>query len=241
MTKIKNEPVKIVLSGNNLPWIEGAKYLGNTVTNDINGLQSDVKFKRAKYIEKNCAILQEFGFIQPKLLCKVNSIYNSSFPVSVLWDFSCKNFKMMVNSWTISVRHMWKLPYNTHRFFIEPLGGVHLKIMFYCRFIKFLQSILKTDKKACIYLLYKIIKDQRTITGKNANLILKETNEKDILNVNINQLKRNHRFCDTPENSSWKIHLVKELSDMKLNMLSVEFDDNTKLTVEKIDDFVTTS
>jgi len=38
---MKNEPVKIFLSGNDLPWIDSAKYLGNTVTNKINGLQDD--------------------------------------------------------------------------------------------------------------------------------------------------------------------------------------------------------
>ena len=243
-TKLTNEPVKIVLSGNDLPWIEGAKYLGNTVTNAINGLQSDIKIKRAKYIEKNCEILQEFGFIHPDLQCKINSIYNSSFSGSVLWDFSSKNFKMMVNSWSISVRHMWNLPFNTHRFFIEPLEGIHSKTMFYCRFIKFLQSILKTDKKACIFMLYKILKDERTITGRNANLILKETNEDNILNVNVNLFKRNHRFYDLPDNSDWKINLVKELTNLKSNLLAVEFDDNSNLTTDEIDDmiiFVTTS
>ena len=144
-TKLKNEPTNIVLSGNNLPWIEGAKYLGNTVTNIINGLQ--IRVKRARYIGKNCELLQEFHFIHPSLLCKINSIYNSSFPGSMLWDFSSRNFNMMVNSWSISVRHMWRLPCNTHRYFIEPLGGCHAKTMIYCRFVKFIQSILKSDKK----------------------------------------------------------------------------------------------
>ena len=76
--------MKIVLSGNDLPWIDGAKYLGNTVTNKINGLQDDKKYKRAQYIEKNCELIQEFHFIHPEVLCKINSIYNSSFPGSVV-------------------------------------------------------------------------------------------------------------------------------------------------------------
>ena len=94
-SSIKNEPVNLVLSGNDLPWIDGAKYLGNMVTNKINGLQVDIKSKRARYIEKNCELLQEFPFIHPEVMCKINAIYNSSFPGSVLWYFTSKNFKMI--------------------------------------------------------------------------------------------------------------------------------------------------
>ena len=44
----------------------------------------------------------------------------------------------------------------------------------------YIQSIPKSKKNAATYLLTKIVSDQRTITGKNVNKILKETNEKDI-------------------------------------------------------------
>ena len=123
------EPEKIVLSGNSLPWIEGAKYLGNYVTNQINGLQKDIMQKRSKYIEKNTELLQQFNHVHPELLCKINNIYNTSFTGSVLWDFNSRNFTMMVNSWSVSVRYMWNLSYKTHRYFIEPLGGIHMKNM----------------------------------------------------------------------------------------------------------------
>ena len=145
---------------------------------------------------------------------------------------------MIVNSWSISVRHMWQLPYNTHRFFIEPLGGCHAKTMIYCRFVKFIQSILKTDKKAVIYLLFKVIDDQRTITGKNANLILKETNETNIFDININKMKRSMKFMEQPEDSNWKINLIKELTDIKMNQLRVDFEDETELKQSEIDDII---
>ena len=89
--------------------------------------------------------------------------------------------------------------------------------MIYCRFVKFIQSILKTDKKAVIYILFKVIDDQRTITGKNANLILKEVNETNIFDININKMKRSMKFMEQPEDSNWKINLIKELTDIKMN------------------------
>ena len=151
---------------------------------------------------------------------------------------------MILNTWSVSVRYMWKLPYQTHRYFIEPLGGTHLKNMLFSRFIKFLQSIEKTNKNAAVYLLNRTIYNQRTITGENANLILKEIDEENIMEVEINHMKKNLEFFKLPKNHEWKINLVKELTSMKMKILSVDFDDTRSLSIEEIDDmliFVTTS
>ena len=50
-------------------------------------------------------------------------MYNSSFYGSMLWDLKGEKAKQLMNSWSVSVREMWDLPRNTHRTFIEPLGG----------------------------------------------------------------------------------------------------------------------
>ena len=31
--------------------------------------------------------------------------------------------RQMVNSWSVYVRHMWEVPYNTHKNLMKPLGG----------------------------------------------------------------------------------------------------------------------
>ena len=48
------------LDGNAQPWIEKAKYPGNTFTSIPDGLSRDAKEKRARYIERNVEIMQEF-------------------------------------------------------------------------------------------------------------------------------------------------------------------------------------
>ena len=185
----------------------------------------------------------DFGY-NPEVMCNINSIYISSFPGLVLWDLTSKNFKMIVNSWSVSVRHMWKLPHNTHRYFIEHLGGIHAKSMLYCRFTKFIQSITKSDKKAAIYLLYKILNDKRTITGKNVNLILQEANQTDIFKVKVNQLKHKLSFMEFPENSLWKLNILRELTNVKMGILTLDSDNDKSLTSDDIEDiinYVTTS
>ena len=40
-------------------------------------------------------------------------------------DIFSKPVRQLENSWSVSVRQMWGLPLNTHKYFVEPLGGVH--------------------------------------------------------------------------------------------------------------------
>ena len=165
------EPAPIYLCGNPLPWVKKAKYLGNILVDTPDGYQMDVKCKRARFIERNCELNQEFPQAHPELKCKINRIYNSSFPGSVLWDLSGENTSKLINSWSVAVRHMWGLPYNSSRSFIEALGGPHAKIMLMCRYVKFIQTVIKSSKLAAIFLLHRSIKNVNTVTGRNVNYI----------------------------------------------------------------------
>ena len=129
------EPAPIILSGNPLPWVEEAKYLGGQLTNIPDGYQQDVRVKRACFIERNCDLNQEFPMAHPEVKCKMNRIYNSSFPGSVLWDLTAPYTAQIINSWSVSVWQMWDLPRNSHRNFIESLGGTHAKVMLMSRYI----------------------------------------------------------------------------------------------------------
>ena len=234
----KIEPEKLILNGDPLPWVTHAKYLGNLIENVINGLKNDIKVKRAKFVEKNCELNQEFLYAHPEIKSKLNHIYNSSFPGSILWDITSKNLQMLFNSWSVAVRHMWDVPYNTHRYLIEPLSGLHAKTMVYTRFISFTKSIQKCTKYPVKYM-YELIKsDTRTITGKNIRQILIETDHENILDVNINKLKRNMKFRKIPKEELWRINLIKELTDVKRNSLCVDFDDEQCLTTDDINDLV---
>ena len=142
-------PAPLLLNGTPLPWIDKAKYLGNTLTNIPDGFSKDAKEKRAMFIEKNCEILQEFPTAHPNMKCKINRIFNSSFPGSLLYDLTSCSVNQLVNSWSVATRHMWGLPYQAHRYLIEALGGQHAQSMLTMRYVKFLQS-LKRSPKRCV-------------------------------------------------------------------------------------------
>ena len=50
-------------------------YLGNEITTAMDGLCKDTKIKRAKYIERNIELIQEFQSADPEVRCNIKKIY----------------------------------------------------------------------------------------------------------------------------------------------------------------------
>ena len=119
----------IYLCGNPLPWVSSLKHLGTTVTNRIDGCQQDMKQKNARYIDKNCTLDQEFYFAHPSVKLKLNTIYNCHFSGSQVWNLFSQGALSLEGTYNRSVKVMAKLPYQTHRYMIEPISGTrHMKI-----------------------------------------------------------------------------------------------------------------
>ena len=236
--ELKWQPAALQLCGNPLPWVKSAKYLGNKVTGIMDGLSQDIKIKRARYIERNVELNQEFYFAHPEIKTKINQVYNSSFPGSVLWNLKSRNTEMLENSWSVSVRHMWGLPLASHRYLIEALGGTHARTMIFTRFISFVQSIMKSEKVVAILLLQKVCSNVNTVTGQNIRYILDETKKENIFDKNIvNQIKKNHKFCQMKKMDEWKIGFIKDLVDMKQTKSAVGHEE-FELTNDELDSFI---
>ena len=235
--KLRFNPVPIKLNGNPLPWVEQSKYLGNRITGLMDGYSSDVREKRARFIERNCELNQEFYFAHPEVKSRINMIYNSSFSGSVLWDMTSANTQMIINSWSVAVRHMWGLPYNAHRYLMEKLSGTHAKTMLLCRYIKFIKSIQKSPKLAVQFLYQKIRKNLNTVTGKNINFVLKETGYDEIESINTIEVKKRVKFCEVEE-SGWKADFIKEIVDLKHNVLTLDDNGGMSFDKEELDDII---
>ena len=61
-TKTERNIPNVKLNGNNLPFVTSAKHLGNTIENDNDFTANDIKIKRARYIQRNNELNQEFHF-----------------------------------------------------------------------------------------------------------------------------------------------------------------------------------
>ena len=144
----------IKLNGNNLPWINSPEkviHLGTTVSNGLDRLEADILQKRAKYIQRNNEILQEFYFANPETKLKLNNIYNMSLYGSPLWDLFSKPIESLEKTYNRSMRMMMNLPLETHKYLIEPLSQQpHLRFLLYKRFISFRQKVLNGSKDILI-------------------------------------------------------------------------------------------
>ena len=226
----KNRTVKpLDLCGNPLPWVEGAKHLGNYIENKIDGLKKDMKMKRADYINKNNELIQEFSFCHPKTIFSLNKTYNSHFSGSCLWDLFCRESQMLENTWNTSIRLMFDLPLQTHTIFIEPVSGSpHLKNILIKRFLTFIRAV-KTSPKLILTNLLKIIcRDVRSVTGSNLRNILLLVNKCDVMElqpVDANTVQ--YRKKDNKNNC--QVEMIKELIEIKNETLAVENFDQTEI------------
>ena len=242
--KLKFSPVPIMLNGDPLPWVEKAKYLGSKMTSILDGYSADVREKRAQFIGRNCDLNQEFSSAHPEVKTKINQIYNSSFPGSVLWDLSSPGTQAITNSWSVAVKHMWGLPHSAHRYLVEKLGGTHAKTMLMLRYIKFIQSIKKSPKLAVQFLYQKIHRNTNTITGRNIAYILNATGYTQMEDVNITKVKNTIKFAETTEDNSWKIEFLKEIVNIKHNVLVLKDDEEVAFENDDFDfiiDYLSTS
>ena len=144
----------LLLCGNPLPWVDSGKHLGNYIETKSRGMKMDISVKRAQFISKNNEILQEFNFSHPKTKISINSIYNSHFTGSCLWDLFSAEAVSIYSTWNTAMKLMLNLPIQTHRKLIEPLSQTpHIRSVLMRRFLNFLEQIEKSSKEGCKMLL----------------------------------------------------------------------------------------
>ena len=78
--------------------------------------------KRARFIQKNNELCQEFSFADPITKFKHNSIYNTCFTGSPQWNLFCREAEAINKTWNVAIRKMLQLHHSTHRYFIERLS-----------------------------------------------------------------------------------------------------------------------
>ena len=204
----KKGPLKTMyLNGNPLPWVSDGLHSGNNLTNWYDGLRSDMKIKRGMYISKSCELQQEFYFCHPENLLKLNAIYiyNSHFTDSPLWDLFSKEAIQIANTWNVSIRHIFSLPFQTHRYLIEPISSLpQIKKTLLKRFLSFIKQI-RTSPKATLRSLFRIIEnDTRSITGSNLNYLMLGCGKTNIYQLNITDA-HSIKYHQISEESQWKV------------------------------------
>jgi hypothetical protein len=141
------------LNGDSLPWVKSAKHLGNHLSSKIDlscfapETKTDLLQKRAILFDKVHQILQQFGYLNPRLVVKLLSIYSTALYGSCLWQLASAEHLKLNRSWNAAVKMIWNLPHPTHTRFLESLSPVpHLESTLMSRYVGFSDNLLKSKK-----------------------------------------------------------------------------------------------
>ena len=113
----------LTLGGHCLPMVNSVGHLGNKFENKLDGMRQGMREKRARFIQKNNALCQEFSFADPITKCKLNSIYNTHFTGSPLWDLFCREAEAIDKTCNVAIRKMLQLHHSTQIFYCTFIGN----------------------------------------------------------------------------------------------------------------------
>ena len=226
LKKVRPLP-SLILCGNPLPWTDRCKHLGTTLQNKVDGCQEDMRVKNAMYIQKNIELNQEFSFAHHNTKVSINSIFNSHYSCSPLWDLFSPRALSLESSYNKSIKIMMDLPYATHRSLIEPLSGKKpLKIVLISRFLGFMEKIGKSNKKGLIMLMETSRKDVRSVTGSNYRNIMLLTGKCRVSDVCKGDVKDLH-YHKLDQCEAWKVGAIQEILQAKEGLAQIEgFEDD---------------
>ena len=193
------------LNGSALPWVNKILHLGVHISNDNNRTANDTLIKKATFISRFLALGQEFSFADPTSLMRISSIYNSSWFGSVLWPMDSEEFIKCESTYNRSIKKFFNLPWDTHRYLIEPLSeSTHLRVTLGRRFLRFVENIKKCKKPLMGILLKECEQDTRTVTGSNLRYLMLESGSS-----KLPTSRKLIRYHVIEEEEKWRIDLIK--------------------------------
>ena len=171
--------------------------------------------KRARYIQCNNELMQEFSFAHSCTKAFVNRVFNSHFYGSVLWNLYEKESNMLFNSWSTSVRKMFRVDRKTHRYLIEPISKMpHIRSGLIQRSIGFMKRFVTSRKSVLGYAFEIFSKDCRSTTGSNLRNILLETEAYRFEDLVLKDLRK-IKFMPVPDEERWRIPIIQDLLDVR--------------------------
>jgi hypothetical protein len=224
--------LNVQLNGDNLPWVNTAKHLGNHLSSKLNfscripETRTDLLQKRAILYDKVHQIQQQFGYLNPRLLIKLLSIYSTALYGSCLWQLASDEHLKLNRSWNVAVKMIWDLPHSTHTRFVESLSPVpHLEAVLMSRFIGFVENLFKSKKSLLRLIFSSCSSDLGSLTGQNLDFLLKKYKKLTVKELTLaKRLVKKARVYPFQSHENWKVNLVEEISLIKADLMEIDFD-----------------
>ena len=145
-----------------------------------------------------------------------------SFTGSPLWDLFGDSVDSLLNTYNKSIRLMWNIPLQSHRYLLEIISGkAHLKFELMRRFLNFESQIFKTSKTV-VQALYTICKtDCGSTTGRNFRKIMLSCDKNSVFSLSSSDIDCLQYF-PVPEHEKWKIPVLEELLETRKDFTELQ-------------------
>ena len=203
----EHELGNLTLCGNKLPWVKNGKHLGmriDAIKDNI--LTRDIIEKRARYINSNNELVQEFAYTSSDTKAFINRVFNSHAYGAVLWNLYGKEASMLFNSWSASIRKMYRIDRRTHRYLIEPVSGMRDSAK-----VRRFTAKLSTSCKKVVRDTYNLIgNDCHRTMGSNLHHIMLECGKDQTKHVSMKDFAKTG-FHPIPASEEWRVEVINEL------------------------------
>ena len=232
----------LILNENELPWVDKASHLGNTLTTKITqnplgmDTSADLLQKRAIFFQKVHELKQAYGFYTPGMILEIIHIFGCSFYGSPLWSLNSEEHLKLNRSWNTVIKMVWDLPFATHKRFLESLTNIpHLQSMLHGRYLGFIGN-LKTTSKTHLQIIFNLCKaDLSCNTGQNIDYLSKVWDIQDLDTlISKKHFIKNSRINPLEEDEEWKVNMIEEMCLSKLGFLENEIGENDTTTMLEI-------
>ena len=183
----------------------------------------DAKIKRARFIEKTCAIRETFGFAHPEQIMKAVQIYASDSYGFMLYNFSSTSSESYFRSWNTFVKLAWNVPRDTFTYIVENLLAENffsLKKQIFSRYTTFFQGLFTSASKEVRHLARIVSRDARSTVFQNVQLI-EHSSGLSPWDFSKNRIVDKISKAEVPANNEWRFSLLKSLLDQRMKMESL--------------------
>ena len=229
---VKNDPPPLFLNGSPIPWVSKFKHLGHYLYKDGSSTH-DTVYKKNVFIGKFHSLCQLLKNHDPLIYVRLIKIYMIDFYGSNLWNLYDKFTQKFFTSWNRMIRNVFKLPYNSHRYLIEPISGItHLKTMLSDRFLKFYDSVMNCNKKLTRELAHIQSRDCRSDFGRNISNMCREMGTLSFLNIKKGDIK----YFPIKEDDKWRVPRLRELLQQNIYNINPDL-----IQIENLINYISTS
>ena len=180
-------------------------------------MDTDCKFKRAKFIDSSIEVREMFHFAKPSETLKAIQVKCCDSYGSMLWLLQSETAESFFKSWNTAVKLVWNVPRDTYTYLTEGYfgKGFHpLRNQVLGRYPSFFQKLLNSPSKEVALLARIVGRDPRSVTFKNLKYVDKLAGLSP-WDFSSKRIKVNLPVKSVPDNELWRTRMLDTLIDMR--------------------------